>query len=674
MSYTFKSVVLFKQQTLGTGAYGAVCKAKCDDLLCAAKLIYPVLLDLSDQPAPTKGKEHRIPFQRFEKECEFLSQVRHPNVVQYLGTYRDPDSGAPALLMEMMDESLTHFLQKQQTPLSLHIEVNLLHDVALALAYLHSNTIVHRDLSSNNVLLIGSSRAKITDFGMSSLVDMAPSRMATLTTCPGTQVYMPPEALNEQPVYSENLDCFSFGVMMVQVLTRQFPDPSSRFHSIEACQPGNSSIKFQAQVLVPEIKRRRNHIDKVKNHPLLPIALACLNDSSIKRPKASELCQRLATFKDRDPSYSKSLVECQDLQKCLSTQQQLHHKKRELEEMVSTKDDEIEQLNARLQKLEVDNMQLAKEHHMIKLKLLLKKELTNETLSNGDTSALMLDSIKWTKCQSTPIKMDGGTATQDANMAYFAPQGSQIVYQFDPNAQEWTKLPPCPNSNVAVVMVDSLLTVVGGYNFKSGISDKLHSYVMGKWVEELPQMSTKRFAVTAVSNKHVLIVAGGFGHGDKRLPTVEMMDIHVRQWHSVTPLTFGITEASAVIVNGRVYVGGGYSHIMDERRVMASSLDGLLSPDSEWEFITNLPVNHTTLSTTLAGGRLLAFGGDTSNQIYSYNDKNNTWEVVSSFLEARANPLVATLPNLLIIVGGNGCNRAVELGTSTDLTANCSVM
>ena len=41
----FKSVILFKDQTLGIGAYGAVCKAKCDDLVCAAKIIHPTLFD-----------------------------------------------------------------------------------------------------------------------------------------------------------------------------------------------------------------------------------------------------------------------------------------------------------------------------------------------------------------------------------------------------------------------------------------------------------------------------------------------------------------------------------------------------------------------------------------------------------------------------------------------------
>ena len=117
---------------------------------------------------------------RFEQECQFLSRIKHPNIVQYLGTSRDPRSRRLALLMELMDESLTRFLERSTGPLPYHIQLNICYDVALALSYLHSNAIIHRDLSSNNVLLIGDgSRAKVTDFGMSKLMDMNPSHDPT---------------------------------------------------------------------------------------------------------------------------------------------------------------------------------------------------------------------------------------------------------------------------------------------------------------------------------------------------------------------------------------------------------------------------------------------------------------------------------------------------------------
>ena len=50
-------------------------------------------------------------------------------------------------------------------------------------------------------------------------------------------------------------------------------------------------------------------------------------------------------------------------------------------------------------------------------------------------------------------------------------------------------------------------------------------------MQGFPQMPTQRFAVAVVSNEHVLVVAGGFEHGNKMLPSDEMMDIHACQWH-----------------------------------------------------------------------------------------------------------------------------------------------
>ena len=109
----FKSVHLFKDHILGIGAYGKVCKAKCDDLLCAAKLIHETLFDPTAQQEIAPQRAHRLPMRRFEQECGFLSTIRHPNIIQYLGMYQDPDTHLPVLLMELMDDSLTHFLESQ---------------------------------------------------------------------------------------------------------------------------------------------------------------------------------------------------------------------------------------------------------------------------------------------------------------------------------------------------------------------------------------------------------------------------------------------------------------------------------------------------------------------------------------------------------------------------------
>ena len=219
--FGFRVVELFKEDTLGTGSYGGVCKAKCDGLPCAAKIMHSTLFDLRD-PGTVSYLE------RFEEECRLLGSARHPNVVTYLGTYRDPETRLPVLLMELCDESLCKFLEHSPRPVAYHIQLNIAHDIALALVYLHLNGLIHRDLTGNNVLLIAGARAKVTDFGMSRLAGVNP-RTTPMTLCPGNVCYMSPEALEEPPSYTTKLDVFSFGVLLVQIMTRQFPDPGPRF-------------------------------------------------------------------------------------------------------------------------------------------------------------------------------------------------------------------------------------------------------------------------------------------------------------------------------------------------------------------------------------------------------------------------------------------------------------
>jgi serine/threonine protein kinase len=202
---SFKSTQLLKDQILqlGIGSHGKVCKAKCDDL-CAAKLIHETLFfDPTAQQLIAPQREHRLPIRRFEQECDFLSTMRHPNIIQYLVICQDPDTGCPVLLMELMDDSLTHFLENSPQPIPYHIQVNVCHDITLALSFLHSNGIIHRDLSSNNVVLIGNVRAKVTNFGMARLGDQnLQATQLTFTMCPGADVYMPPEAVQDKPEYT----------------------------------------------------------------------------------------------------------------------------------------------------------------------------------------------------------------------------------------------------------------------------------------------------------------------------------------------------------------------------------------------------------------------------------------------------------------------------------------
>ncbi len=281
----FKEITIFEDE-IGAGAYGSVHKAICDKLLCAAKRIYRILVQPS-QATPSRNG-HRIPIRRFEAEFKFLQEIRHPNIIQYLGMYTDPSTHLPILLMELMDENLTQYLEGSTQPIAYHVQVNICLDIMRALSFLHVNEIVHRDLSSNNILLTGKPQhAKLSDFGMAKFLNTKMSRVSN-TAVPGTEVYMPPEAFGDY--FKESGDIFSFAVLLIQILTQKFPKPQGK---LEDRIFDNEKIK----ALVKELERRNNHISLIpQDHPLLPIALDCLKDEEADRPLASDLCDRLASL------------------------------------------------------------------------------------------------------------------------------------------------------------------------------------------------------------------------------------------------------------------------------------------------------------------------------------------------------------------------------------------
>ena len=113
---------------------------------------------------------------------------------------------------------------------------------------------------------------------------------------------MPPEALLVRPRYSEKLDTFSMGVLMIQIITRKFPSPTdSQITREDPTSPTGEII-----VPVSEVERRRGDMNDITTgHPLLPIARSCLKDRYQQRPDATQICQSLAALK-ATPAYEES--------------------------------------------------------------------------------------------------------------------------------------------------------------------------------------------------------------------------------------------------------------------------------------------------------------------------------------------------------------------------------
>ena len=111
---------------------------------------------------------------------------------------------------------------------------------------------------------------------------------------------MSPEALDEPPVYTEKLDNFSFGVLLVQIVTRQFPAPSDRFEMVLIPSPRDPNQKVRIKLPIPEVETLQAHINLIEpTHPLLPIALECLKDEAVERPSSQQLCQMLDALRKK---------------------------------------------------------------------------------------------------------------------------------------------------------------------------------------------------------------------------------------------------------------------------------------------------------------------------------------------------------------------------------------
>ena len=635
----------------------------CDDLPCAAKILHPTLFETNDPGA------RRI-IEQFEQECNFLSGIRHPHIVQYLGLARDPETRLPVLLIELMDDSLTQFLERSKEPLPYHTQVDLCHDIALALAYLHSNGIVHRDLSSNNVLLIAGSRAKVTDFGLAKVFDVSRNTMTPQTMCPGTLAYMSPEAFDDPPVYTKKLDSFSFGVLDIQIVTQQFPDPGPRVKKIK--DPRDPKRRLHEVVL--ETERRKSHIDLIDStHPLLPIAIDCLSYNEEDRPSAHDLCHHLAALKEA-PQYGDSVQQPQEVSR--PAENTPADRERHIRELQREKVYCNEQICDLQQQLQISRGQIQEKDAEI-------HELQEENRILKQTGKLTLT---WRTCEGAPCKMKRGSATVCGSMAYFGPDGSSQVFSYNSDTEEWSTLPECPRTNFTLTVVNDLVTAVGGSKFF--VSNILFSLVeeggRRKWVEHFPHMPTKRALAAVVCSGKALVVAGG-ERCMFTLTTVEVMNTDTLQWSTACSLPCPLSGASATICGDRIYlVGGQDSNGTSTNSVLTSSLTALLRSrtNSAWNLIADLPVSQSTCVTL--NEQLLAVGGvvqkdfefiHTSqlfyNAIYLYNPVTDFWEVTSRFTRAGRSCLVAVLPgNKLMVVGGVTANNntiklmdTVEMGS-----------
>ena len=282
---------------IGRGSYASVVEFQFRGLKCVGKKLHRVLFD-NATPAAQEGM-----LQRFSAECEILSELKHPNIVQFLGVDFEQDSQLPILVMEFVHTTLAACVDRYRK-LPDEVSYSILDGVATALCYLHGHDppVIHRDLSANNVLLTPDMHAKVSDLGVAKILDLTPAQMTRMTVCPGTPAYMPPEALDPRPTYGTTLDSFSYGILMLHVFSGRWPLPG---------QPNRVNPLDPTQ-LIPqtEAERRDEYFQDIgENHPLEQLIHTCLSNHPGHRPNIEEILHEVREVATQfPPSFEDKLV------------------------------------------------------------------------------------------------------------------------------------------------------------------------------------------------------------------------------------------------------------------------------------------------------------------------------------------------------------------------------
>ncbi|TKY56302.1 Serine/threonine-protein kinase PEPKR2 [Spatholobus suberectus] len=223
--------------TIGQGKFGSVtlCRARAGGAEYACKTL-------------RKGEE------TVHREVEIMQHVSgHPGVVTLEAVYEDAECWH--LVMELCSGGRL-VDRMREGPCSEHVAAGILKEVMLVVKYCHDMGVVHRDIKPENILLTGSGRIKLADFGLAIRI----SEGQNLTGVAGSPAYVAPEVLLGR--YSEKVDIWSSGVLLHALLVGGLPfkgdSPEAVFEEIK-----NVKLDFQTGVWESISKSARDLVGRM---------------------------------------------------------------------------------------------------------------------------------------------------------------------------------------------------------------------------------------------------------------------------------------------------------------------------------------------------------------------------------------------------------------------------
>ncbi|XP_015887711.3 MDIS1-interacting receptor like kinase 2-like [Ziziphus jujuba] len=276
---------------IGVGGYGGA---------------YRAMLSTGQVVAVKKFHENRemANQEAFTSEISALTRARHRNIIKLHGFCSH--ARYSFLVYEFMEQgSLANILSDKvkATELGWRKRVNIVKGLADALSYMHhecSPAMVHRDISSNNVLLDAEYEAHIADFGTARI--LVPESSSNWNSFAGTFGYSAPE-LAYTIQANEKCDVYSFGVVALEVIMGKHPGDlilslstslSSSLSSSSSSPPPLRQILLM-DVLDHRLSPPRNEVaDKVAS--VVSLAFACLQQSPQARPSMKQVSQKLSTM------------------------------------------------------------------------------------------------------------------------------------------------------------------------------------------------------------------------------------------------------------------------------------------------------------------------------------------------------------------------------------------